>query len=79
VAASHRTSSGTRTRSRWPRTGVPLKVIQRRLRHANLGITSVYLQGIHNAEVIKTVHARRAPNAAREREASRGTADARSA
>jgi hypothetical protein len=25
------------------------------------GITSVYLQGIDNAEIIETVHARRAP------------------
>jgi hypothetical protein len=28
---------------------------------AILGITSVYLQGIDNAEIIETVHARRAP------------------
>ena len=34
---------------------------QRQLGHANLGITSVYLQGIDNAEIIDTVHARRAP------------------
>jgi hypothetical protein len=32
--------------------------------HCNLGITSVYLQGIDNAEIIKTVHARRAPKVA---------------
>jgi hypothetical protein len=31
------------------------------LGHSNLGITSVYLQGIDNAEIIETVHARRAP------------------
>jgi site-specific recombinase XerD len=43
------------------REGVPLIVIQRRLGHSNLGITSVYLQGIGNAEIIDTVHARRAP------------------
>ena len=43
------------------REGVPLVVIQRQLGHANLGITSVYLQGIDNAEIIDTVHARRAP------------------
>ena len=43
------------------REGVPLVVIQRQLRHANLGITSVYLQGIDNAEIIDTVHARSAP------------------
>jgi hypothetical protein len=41
--------------------GVPLMVIQRQLGHSNLGITSVYLQGIDNAEIIETVHARRAP------------------
>src|ERR671932_2025178 len=39
--------------------GVPLVVIQRQLGHSNLGITSVYLQGIANAEIIETVHARR--------------------
>jgi hypothetical protein len=41
--------------------GVPLIVIQRQLGHSNLGITSVHLQGIDNAEIIDTVHARRAP------------------
>jgi integrase len=29
--------------------------------HSNLGITSVYLQGIDSGEIIETVHARRAP------------------
>jgi hypothetical protein len=29
-------------------------VIQRQLGHSNLGITSVYLQGIDNAEIIET-------------------------
>jgi site-specific recombinase XerD len=43
------------------REGVPLNVIQRQLGHANLGITSVYLQGIDNSEIIDTVHARPAP------------------
>ena len=43
------------------REGVPLVVIQRQLGHANLGITSIYLQGIDNAEIIDTVHARRPP------------------
>jgi integrase/recombinase XerD len=38
------------------REGVSLIVIQRQL-----GSTSVYLQGIDNAEIIETVHARRAP------------------
>jgi site-specific recombinase XerD len=43
------------------REGVPLNVIQRQLGHANLGITSVYLQGIDNSEIIETVHRRAAP------------------
>ena len=41
--------------------GVPLIVIQRQLGHSDLGITAVYLQGIDNAEIIDTVHARHAP------------------
>jgi len=41
--------------------GMPLVVIQRQLGHSNLGITSIYLQGIDNAEISDTVHARRAP------------------
>jgi integrase/recombinase XerD len=44
-----------------PREGVPLVVIQRQLGHSNLGITSLYLQGIDGDEIIETVHARRAP------------------
>jgi hypothetical protein len=36
----------------------PQMVIQRQLGHSNLGITSVYLQGIDNAENIDTVHGR---------------------
>src|SRR5215212_10235853 len=43
------------------REGVPLVVIQRQLGHSNLGVTSVYLQGIDNAEIIDTVHTCRAP------------------
>ena len=43
------------------REGVPLIVIQRQLGHRDLGITSVYLQGIDNGEIIETVHARRPP------------------
>jgi integrase len=43
------------------REGVPLIVIQRQLGHTNLGITSTYLQGIDSAEIVDTVHARRAP------------------
>ena len=41
--------------------GVPLNVIQRQLGHTNLGVTSIYLQGIDNAEIIASVNARRAP------------------
>jgi integrase/recombinase XerD len=43
------------------REGVPLAVIQRQLGHANLGVTSVYLRGIDNTEIIRTVHERPAP------------------
>jgi site-specific recombinase XerD len=43
------------------REGVPLIGIQRQLGHSNLGITSVYLQGIDSGEIIETVHSRRAP------------------
>jgi integrase/recombinase XerD len=43
------------------REGVPLNVIQRQLGHAHLGVTSIYLQGIDNSEIINTVHARPAP------------------
>jgi integrase/recombinase XerD len=39
---------------------VPLNIIQRRLGHANLGTTSIYLQGIDPEEIIATVHMRRA-------------------
>ena len=40
---------------------VPLVVIQRQLGHSNLGITSIYLEGHDNAEIIDIVHARHAP------------------
>jgi site-specific recombinase XerD len=43
------------------REGVPLIVIQRQLGHTNLGITSIYLEGIDSTEIIDTVHVRRAP------------------
>ena len=43
------------------REGVPLNIIQRQLGHANLGTTSVYLQGIDPEEIIAAVHTRRAP------------------
>jgi integrase/recombinase XerD len=41
--------------------GVLLVVIQRQLGHANLGVTSIYLQGIDSSEIINTVHSRPAP------------------
>ena len=41
--------------------GVPLNVIQRQLGHSNLGVTSTYLQGIDNPEVINALHTRRPP------------------
>jgi site-specific recombinase XerD len=41
--------------------GVPLLVIQRQLGHADLGITSAYLRGIDNTEIIHTVHERPVP------------------
>jgi site-specific recombinase XerD len=43
------------------REGVPLNVIQRQLGHRNLGVTSIYLQGIDPDEIIQTVHAHRPP------------------
>jgi site-specific recombinase XerD len=43
------------------REGVPLVVIQRQLGHANLAITSVYLRGIDNTEIIHTIHRRNPP------------------
>ena len=43
------------------REGIPITVIQRQLGHAALGVTSVYLRGIDNGEIIDTVHGRRAP------------------
>lgn len=43
------------------REGVPLVVIQRQLGHADLGVTSAYLRGIDNTEIIHTVHERPIP------------------
>ena len=39
--------------------GVALNIIQRQ--HTDLGVTSIYLQGIDNAEIINAVHQRRPP------------------
>jgi hypothetical protein len=41
--------------------GAPLVVIQRQVGHANLEITSVYLQAIDSSEIISTVHGRPSP------------------
>jgi integrase len=49
------------------REGVPLNVIQRQLGHANLGITSIYLQGIDNSEIIDHHSCQGSPDAASER------------
>lgn len=43
------------------REGVPLLVIQRQVGHADLAITSVYLRGIDNTEIVNAVHERPAP------------------
>jgi integrase/recombinase XerD len=43
------------------REGVPLLMIQRQLGHADLAITSVYMRGIDNTEIVHTVHERPAP------------------
>jgi hypothetical protein len=59
--AASRHTSPPRHAVEMAREGVPLIVIQRQLGHSNLGITSVYLQGIDSGEIIETVHARRAP------------------
>jgi len=40
---------------------VPLNIIQCQLGHANLGTTSIDLQGIDTEEIIAAVHIRRAP------------------
>jgi site-specific recombinase XerD len=43
------------------REGVPLNIIQRQLGHANLGTTSIYLQGIDPEEIITAVRSHSAP------------------
>jgi site-specific recombinase XerD len=43
------------------REGVRLNVIQRQLGHPNLGVTSVYLQGIDTDEIVQAVCSRRGP------------------
>ena len=51
------------------REGVPLNIIQRQLGHANLGTTSIYLQGINPEEIIAAMRTRRAPDDVRQRRA----------
>ncbi len=46
----------SRARGRDGARGRAVGVVQRQLGHANLGITSVYLQGIDSSEIINTVH-----------------------
>jgi integrase len=58
---SRRTSCATRHALELAREGVPLNVIQRQLGRANLGTTSIYLQGFDPEEIIATVRTRRAP------------------
>ena len=41
--------------------GIALNIIQRQLGHTDLGVTSIYSQGIDNAEIINAVHGRRPP------------------
>jgi site-specific recombinase XerD len=43
------------------REGISLIVIQRQLGHADLAITSRYLRGIDNTEIIQAVHQRPEP------------------
>ena len=59
--STKRLSYDTHTRWRWHARACRLNVIQRQLGHADLGVTSVYLQGIDNTEVVSTVNARSAP------------------
>jgi site-specific recombinase XerD len=43
------------------REGISLMVIQRRLGHADLAITSRYLRAIDSSEIIQAVHRRPEP------------------
>jgi site-specific recombinase XerD len=43
------------------REGLPINLIQRQLGHANLGVTSIYLQGIDSGEIIEIVRTLRPP------------------
>jgi len=50
--------------------GVALNIIQRQLGHANLGTTSIYLQGIDTEEIIAAVHGRSGAHDVRHRRTS---------
>jgi hypothetical protein len=39
----------------------PVRLSSRGSQHANLGITSIYLQGVDSSEIIVTVHGRPSP------------------
>jgi integrase len=52
------------------REGVPLNIIQRQLGHANLGTTSIYLQGIDPDEIITAVRTRPGADDVRQRRAA---------
>jgi len=59
--ALRRISCATPTRLRWPAKRSRWSSSSASSGHGNLGITSIYLQGIDSSEIIDTVHARRAP------------------
>jgi integrase len=61
AAGSRRTGCATPTRSSSPARASRWNIIQRQLGHANLGTTSIDLQGIDPEEIIAAVRARRAP------------------
>lgn len=54
-AGSHPMNSGTPTPTGCPAREIRL-VVRRQLGHADLGITSTYLRGIDNTEIIRAVH-----------------------
>jgi hypothetical protein len=58
---SRPTSCATPTPSNSPTRASRSTSSKRQLGHTNLGVTSIYRQGIDNAEIIATVHARKAP------------------
>jgi hypothetical protein len=60
-AVLRRTSCATRMRSSSPARALRSTSFQRQLGHANLGTTSIYLQGIDPEAIITAVRTRRAP------------------